>query len=272
MIGFEDKPVTEKGHPNEPPETRDLTKRMLYKTVSLRYAMPPYCSRGMNRNYLLKVHRAEAYRVSDLELRTFEVQLTPAMNKRVGILNNSFLVRKVNTLLRSRNQPELGFDEFDPPEEVLNTDQTWLYRIVRFLDPTNLLEFFEAPVTLEPELNQNSTMIQGVHWGRLKASKYFYRLDAARTDKRLWEQVKMLSTNYKSYLSHLMVVEKIQNDLRHITAQTAELERTMEDQVSKIAFTYTTIETPEVRPGMIINDLHTISKEIREKINFNCQL
>ena len=272
MIGFEDEPTPEKGYPNETPETKHLSKRLLYKTIALKFSLPPYNSRGVSRKYLIKVHNGEVYRVLDLELKTFEVQLTSAMLKRVGIQNNSFLVRKMNVLLHSRKQPELGFDEFDPPEEVDSSNKTWFYRIVRFFDPTNLLEFFEVPVYPEPVLTDKSTMIQAVFWGRLKASKYFFRFNSARMDRRLWDAIKTLSNNYKSYLSHRMVVERIQNDLKIVAAKTAELERTMEDQIHKIAISYASIESPKVRPGMIVNDSANLSKEDRENILFSCQL
>ena len=102
---------------------------MLAKT----YYLPPFTSRGMTRDYLLKVHRDQVFRAKSLDLRYFEVELTPEMNRRVGLLNNCFLVRKVNVLLNSRGQVALGFDEYDPPEE------SWLYRVVRYIDPTNIL-------------------------------------------------------------------------------------------------------------------------------------
>jgi len=69
-----------------------------------------------------------------------------------------------------------------------------------------------------------------------------------------------------------MVVERIQNDLKIVAAKTAELERTMEDQIHKITISYASIESPKVRPGMIVNDSANLSKEDRENILFSCQL
>ena len=267
MIGFEEEPISEKGHPREDADTKSLDKRAFYTMVNKTYFLPPFSSRGMNREYLLKVHRGQAFRVIALDLRHFEVELTTEMNKRVGLLNNCFLVRKVNVLLTSRSQPELGFDEYDPPEEA------WLYRVVRYLDPTNILEFFEAPVTQEPSFVEGkSNTIQAVHHGRIIASKYFFRLEQIRKDRKMWEQLKALSTNYRAYLCQRMLVDKMEHDLRICHQKSEELLRQLEDQISKISFTYSIVETPTIRSEMIIHSSKDLTKEMRDTIQFNCQL
>ena len=124
MIGFEDEPESERGHAGEADDTRKLTKKDFYKMLDKVYFMPPLQSRGMHRPYLLKVHNALVFRIKQSDLRHFEVDLTPEMSKRTGPLNNCLLVRKVNFFLRSQNKVELGFDEFDPPEEVASSHQT----------------------------------------------------------------------------------------------------------------------------------------------------
>ena len=236
---------------------------MLNKT----YCLPPFASRGITRDYLLKVHRGQVFRAKSLDLRHFEVELTPEMNKRVGLLNNCFLVRKVNVLQRSRGEPDLGFDEYDPPEEA------WLYRIVRYLDPTNILEFFEAPVQHEPPfVKGQSNLIQAVHHGRMVASKYFFRLDSVRKDRKMWDQLKALSTNYRAFLCQRMIVDKMEHELRISNQKCEELMRQLEDQISKISFTYSIIETPKIRPDMIIHGSQELTKEMRDTIQFNCQL
>ena len=240
--------------------------------LGLKYLMPPLHSRGINRDYLVKVYKEEVYRVLLMELKHFEVDLSPSMSKRVGILNNCLLVRKVNFLLRSLGRPELGFDEYDPPEEVLFAHQNWLYRITRFLDQTNVLEFFETPVSQEPEPCSTSSAIQLVHWGRLKASKYFFRIADVRTDRKLWESFKALATSYRAFQCQRICVDKMKHDLDQATKRTFDLGRSLDDQISRIAFTYTTIENPKVRPEMIINGHLDVTDEVREKIMLNCKL
>ena len=118
MIGFDQEPISERGHISEEPETRHLDKRELYNMLAHRLYLPPLTSRGVTRDYLLKVHREQYFRVPLLELKHFEVELTPAMMKRVGLQNNALLMKKLNALLVSRKQKELGFETFDPPDEV----------------------------------------------------------------------------------------------------------------------------------------------------------
>jgi hypothetical protein len=267
MIGFEEQPISERSRPGEDNDTKNLSKKAFYNMLSLTYFMPPVIARGVTRDYLLKVHRGQVFRVPLLELRQFEVNLTPEMNKRVGLLNNCFLARKVNVLLRSREQPELGFDEYDPPDEV------WLYKIVRYLDPTNILGFFEAPVRKEdPFVKGQSNVIQGVHHGRIIASQYFFRLESVKKDRKMWENLKNLATNYRAYLSLMMLVDKMNYELNIANNKCNEFLRQMDDQISTIAFTYSMMETPALRSEMIISGSQELTQEMRRDIDFNCRL
>ena len=272
MIGFEAEPQSEKGHPNEDPETRNLDKKDLYQMVAHKHYMPPYGSRGVNREYLIKVYKGRCLRIPLLALKHFEVELTNAQTRRVGIPNNCLLVRKLNILLRSKGEPELGFDDMEPPEEVGCSDQSWLFRVARFVDQTNLLEFFETHVVEEKPVMPNSSHIIKVHWGRIKAAKYFFELEEARKDRKLWEAFKMISSNYRNYLCLNLVREKLQADLEAANRKMQEVGRYIEDQISKAACTYTCMQDHSIRPEMIIGGAETVTKEIRDKITTNCQL
>lgn len=118
MIGFTFDDQNLMQHEQEELETANLDKRELYDLVGHVYFLPPYTSRGVTREYLLAVRRGNVFRVESLALRHFEVELTAAMTKRIGVANNGLLVRKMNGLLEERNQPPLGFEEFDPPDQV----------------------------------------------------------------------------------------------------------------------------------------------------------
>jgi len=123
MIGFCEQPITDRGHPNEDPETRELDKRKLFNMLAQRHFLPPLTTKGITTEYLVKVYRNEVYTVPLLNLKHFEVELTPNMTRRTGIPNNSLLVRKIDGLLVSRGLPTLGFDDFEPPDEVGNHDE-----------------------------------------------------------------------------------------------------------------------------------------------------
>jgi len=267
MIGFEDVPVSDRTHPNESSETKSLDKRAFYNLLTKTYCLPPFASRGISRDYLFRVHKGEFLRVKTNDLRHFEVELTPEMNKRVGLQNNYFLVRKFKVYLQIHKCPELGFDEYDPPEEA------WLYRIIRYVDPTNMMELFEAAVRAEPPyIHGTHNLIQAVHHGRIIASKYFFRLDTIKKDRKMWENLKQLSNNYRAYLCQRMLIDKMEHDLKTAREKSAEYLRQMQDQISKIAFTYSMVENPAIRADMIISGSKDLTDKMRKDIDFNCQL
>ena len=115
-------------------------------------------------------------------------------------------------------------------------------------------------------------MIQAVHQGRIIASKYFFRLEQVRKDRKMWEQLKGLSTNYRAYLCQRMIVDKMEHDLKVANFKCEDLLRQLEDQISKISFTYSIAETPPIRPDMIIHGSSDLTKGDERPINFNCQL
>ena len=144
--------------------------------------------------------------------------------------------------------------------------------MTRFIDQTNILEFFETPVKVEPMVTPSSNIILKVHWGRIKASKYFFRIPESRKDRKLWEAFKAISAAYRNYLCQQLVVDKLKQDLEVNSKRTVDLGRAIEDQISKIAFSYTSLEDPRIRPEMIINGSEHINKDIRDQILLNCKL
>lgn len=272
MIGFHEQPTTDRGHPNEDPETRELDKKKLYNVLAVRHFLPPFSTKGITREYLVKVYRSEVYTIPLLDLKHFEVELTLEMNKRVGIPNNSLLVRKIDGLLRSRRLPPLGFDAYEPPDEVVHAHQNWLYRVARFVDSHNMLQFFESPVQQGDPTSAGDNIVHRTHFGRLKASKFFHRLPAARRDRKLWEQLHAINTAYKGYLCQKLMIEKLNYDLEAATRKKTDLERTLDNLISQAACTYTTIETPAVRAENIIHGDQSVSQEVRNHIMLNSRL
>ncbi len=273
MIGFHEQPTTDRGHPNEDPETRDLDKRRLYNMVAVRRFLPPLTTKGVTREYLVKVYRDEVYTIPLYELKHFEVELTLQMNKRVGIPNNSLLVRKIDALLRSRDQPLLGFDLYEPPDEVDMVNKNWLYRVARYVDPHNMLQFFESPVTQGDPTQAGNNPVHRTHFGRLKASKYFHRLPEAKRDRKLWDQLHAINSTYKGYLCQTLMIERLNYDLEIANRKKGELERQMDNMITQAGCTYTTIESPGLRALNIINGgEHSVTQEIRNLIMLNCRL
>jgi hypothetical protein len=140
------------------------------------------------------------------------------------------------------------------------------------VDQSNLLEFFECAVTQEQPVTASSSVVLKVHWGRLRAAKYFFRLEEARKDRKLWDSFKVIANHYRNFLCLQLVQEKLKQDLELATKKAVDLGRTIEDQISKCAFTYTCMEDSRIRPEMIIAGSENVTKEVREKIMLNCQL
>ena len=100
-------------------DTKHMDKSELYEEIAENLCLPPFHSRGITREWLLGVRKGNYFSVDHITLKRFEVDLTPKMTKKAGVVNSGLLVRKLNILLRSRGENELGFDEFDPTDQVV---------------------------------------------------------------------------------------------------------------------------------------------------------
>ena len=114
--------------------------------IADRWLIPPQDSKGVNRRWLLAVHRGQAFRVETATILRFEVELPRRLQKKACFTNLYDLVLKLNLLLVERGMQELEFAEHVVP------DETWLIRIFRYLDQTNILGVFadSIPNSLAP--------------------------------------------------------------------------------------------------------------------------
>ena len=147
-----------------------------------------------------------------------------------------------------------------------------MFRLARYIDKTNLIEFFESAVLTEPQLTSSSSIISKIYYGRLKASAYFFRLKEAKSNRKLWESVRAISDTHRNYVSHHLAVESLKRELKSAEEKVTEIENNLEDQISKCAFTYTRIENPAIKPEMIINGADGVTKDIRESTMMNCRM
>lgn len=86
MIGFENELRRRKPHENEGPDTKDLDKKEVFDMVDYTWVIAPYGSRGIHRDYLVAVHLGQVFRITHHDLKHFELDLTPEMVKRTGLL------------------------------------------------------------------------------------------------------------------------------------------------------------------------------------------
>jgi len=134
------------------------------------------------------------------------------------------------------------------------------------------MEFFEAPVADEPPLVPTSTSIQKLHVGRVKATKYFFRLPDLKKNRKIWDSLRSLTEGYRSYLSQKLMIEVLTRELQQAHERVAEIGNSLDDQISKVAFTYTSIEDPSIRPDHIIKGTEHPDPKVRNKVDTNCSL
>ena len=266
MIGFQPELHGDIAQPDEGLDTRNLEKKELYDMVAAVWYVPPYCSKGVTRDYLLRVHRNTAFRVNSNELKRFEVELSREAQKKIGTINNALLIRKLNILLIEQERTTLGFTEFEIPESG------WLYRVARYIDQTNLLEIFERAVRPEPQLTPQSKNTSRIYYGRVNASSYLFRAPQVRQNKKLWDNFKLISDNYTTLLSYRINMDVLQNEIDQTRAKIILYEGTLSDQVTKSAFTYTALENPQIRPEFILAGPENFTGEMRNQLNGNIQL
>lgn len=123
-----------------PPELRNQTKAQIYSALSTQYLLPAKDSRGVSKRYLARVFTHEVFRVGKVALLQFEATLTPEELQKHNFLSVSIMVAKSNQLLLMLNQPQLGFEAGSFP------DESWMIRIIRFIDGYNILGFYKRPV------------------------------------------------------------------------------------------------------------------------------
>ena len=260
MIGFDIDLRNDQRQSDEEADTRRLEKKDLYEMVVMEWYLPPYQSRGVTRDYLLKVHRNRVFRISHPEIKRFEVDLTPEHQKKVQGMGHSILIRKLNLLLQLTGRNPLGFDEYDMP------DQTWLHRVARVIDPTSLTEFFQVAVRPEAPPTSHSMAISCIHHGRVEAAKWFMRHQIVKSNKRFWDALHTVSTQYRALLNKDLSIEALQRDLRDQQAERAIMGNTLDDLISKASLTYAAILNPALKPEAVIAGSGDVTAEMRAEL------
>ena len=266
MIGLQASLFGEERQPDEDLDTRSLEKKELYEMINETFFIPPYTSKGVTRLYLINVHKNRVFRVKKTELKYFEVELTSEMQRRVSNISNAILVRKLNVLLQKTGRLGLGFSEFDVP------DQAWLYRVARYIDSTNVSEFFEVAVKPEPPLITTSTQISRIHHGRVAAANWFFRDQTVKRNKRIWEAVREISENYRTLINHRVSIEVLEKELAALIDKRNTLQIALDDMLSKASITYTSVLDPTIRPDMILGAGDALTQQMRETLNKNARM
>ena len=266
MIGFSQDLQMFKNLDEEGLETKNLDKNELYELVSKEYMLPPILSKGMTREYLLQVREGDVFRVTYRDYKDFEYTLDKDQQKKIGVVNNALLVRKLNLLLRFHEEKDLGFTEYNLP------DQNWLYKVARYIDRTNLLEFFERTVFPEPPLSVESNVLSQTYRGRVYASEWLFRLEKAKKNKKLWDSFAVLSEKHRNLNSMKVNAEILAHELEDTNRKIMQYDTDLHDMIGKVSFTYTSIENPKITPELVIAGGDGLSEEMRLQLHTNSQL
>lgn len=133
-------PVAEVGRENEPLALRHLTKNQIYTRLSNEFILPAKDSRAVSRAYLCSIHQGTVFRVERHLMLQFEANLQMDELARGPAQNVTLVIERTNGLLRQLQRQQLGFAPGCYP------DEGFLFRIVRYIDRTNLLGIFRRAV------------------------------------------------------------------------------------------------------------------------------
>jgi hypothetical protein len=251
---------------DEGPETQKLQKNELYDLVANDFLLPPCTSKGVTREYLLNVRNGKVFRVTNHEWKTFEYKLEKKHHRKSQLVNNPILVRKLNILLKSYGQHDLGFDEYNVPE------QNWLFKMARYIDRTNLLEFFEEPVEREPAPTDTSSNISKIHSGRQYACEFLFDEQRKKANKKLWHSLRVLAETYRMLMGSKIHVEVLQHELVETITRVKEQETALQDLLGKAAFAYAAIDNHNITADAVITNMNSLSPEIRTRLSMVSQL
>lgn len=266
MIGFSQDLQDISRHKDEGPDTLRLQKNELYDLVASEYFLPPAASKGVTREYLLNVRKGSVFRVTNQSWKTFDFKLNKEHHRKSFMINNPILVRKLNLLLKSRGDKPLGFDEFNVPE------QNWLFKVARYIDRTNLLEFFDEPVDNEPAPLEHSSMINKIFYGRKYACQFLFDDPRKKQNKKLWHALRVLSETYRMLMGSKIHVEVLEHELAETRRRVLEQEATLQDLLGKAAFAYGAIENPNITADAVITNMASLPEDIRKRLALVSQL
>ena len=115
-------------------------------------------------------------------------------------------------------------------------------------------------------------MISKVSYGRQFVCLWLFRLPQAKSNRKLWDSLKVLSEVYRTLTSNRINVNKLERELQSARDKLAAQELNMQDLIGKVSFTYTSIENPEINPDLVIDCGTGFTERMRGIINNNAKL
>jgi hypothetical protein len=132
------------GNEQEPNHVRGLSKNAIYKMLLTRWFLPDKNARGVTRSYLINVDQAQVFRIERQTILEWEARLTADEMIKASFLSLPTCVEKINHHLQQLQHRTLGFTRLNYP------DESWLLRIIRYVDPFNLVGAFRRRIQGAP--------------------------------------------------------------------------------------------------------------------------
>jgi hypothetical protein len=201
-------------------------KKILYSQLSDQYFLPPRDSRGVTKTYLDKVKVGTVFRVETLTLKRFHAELRPSQLKRSLYTCKFEAYSKINTILVERGAPDLGFEEAHMP------DGTWLYKIARYLDQTNLCGLFE--IALHP-VGDGQTATERLYRAQKRAEKAMLTDNGLGKREDIKASLDDLQQTYKRLISRQAELANLTTYMRVLKQQVSRDNENLEKQLARTA-------------------------------------
>ena len=244
----------------EASETKDLSKHKIYSRLNEQYLLPPEDSKGVCRSWLLQVWYGNVYRVGLRDFKTFEVGVTSTHMKRNGLTNLMHLMLRINGLLKGRGEKVLGFHEFTVP------DEKWLCKIARYVDQSNVLEFFQLPVNPITHLSPDMPPSEQIHYCRMFAYDHLLVHPGHMKNQLVYNAVIQISEWHRKNMAKRIEAEECDLKLKQVTREQKNAEMSLKDHVLKAATALYCIEKPAFRPDKLINGGQDLEQEDRRRL------
>ena len=239
----------------EPPETRELRKPKLYKMLEEQWLLPPRDSKGVCRTYLVSVHRGQVFRVGLREYKHFEANLNPDHTKKNGYTNLVHVISRLNELLASRNQNQLGFPLFTIP------DEKWLIKIARFIDQANVLEFFRAPVRDFQQLCVNTHWPEKIYFCRGQAHRLLIQDPGYMRITPIFDAICKVSEYNRKRNTKILELQETQAKLIDIQQELNNLTQLGRDAIMKGAISIYSVENNEFHAENLIHNRAAVNDD-----------
>ena len=201
-------------------------KRKLYSRLAEEHCLPPINSYGVTKRYLDKVQAGEVFRVGAIDMNRFLAELRPSQLKRTVYTCKFEAYSKIDRLLVERGEKSLGF------ESGLIPDGSWLYRVARYIDRSNVCGVFEAALEDHPS---GQTDTERVYRAQLRANKLLLEDTGLGKRRSIRDSVLSLMQCHKKVVSRQAEVANLQAYLSKLETQLKEDRLEMKTKLASTA-------------------------------------